>query len=124
MSDTHSSTIGRPRKELKKRTFEKLCEIGCTKREVANVLDVDENTLDAWCERTYGVASFSVIYDRFYDVGCRSLRHKLNQLAIEGDVKVLIHLSKTRLGNIERQEVSGPDREPIVINYNPTFPEE
>lgn len=101
-----------------------MAECGCTILEIAHILRLDDKTISDWCERTYDGASFSEVYSRFYDAGSQSLRHKMRQLALAGDTKLLIHISKTRLGNVERQEVSGPNREPINIIYRDAVPGE
>lgn len=115
---------GRAYKEIDQKQFESMIECGCTILEVSHILNLDDKTISDWCERTYGGAGFSEVFSRFFDAGSQSLRHKMYQDALAGNSKLLIHISKTRLGNVERQEVSGPNREPINIIYRDAVPGE
>ena len=50
---------GRTPKPINWDTFEKLCEIQCTQREIANVLDVDVDTLHDRAEKHYKEVCYS-----------------------------------------------------------------
>jgi len=43
--------MGRPRKEINKTEFEKLCFLQCTEREFCSWFDVSDETLNKWCIR-------------------------------------------------------------------------
>lgn len=96
---------GRPRKTISKRQFEELCKIQCTEIEICSVLDVDDKTLSAWCEREYG-ASFSEIFRQKREGGKASLRRAQWLTATrDHNATMLIWLGKQRLGQRE------PERE-------------
>ncbi len=80
---------GRPKKEINPDQIYKLALIHCTAQEISSIV---------------GCAK-SVIYDRFSDVlqkgheeGQMSLKRKMHEVAMAGDTKMLIWLSKQRLG--------------------------
>lgn len=87
---------GRPRKEIKQETFENLCKIQCTMKEISSVFEICEDTLLAWCERTYG-ESFSVVYKRFADGGKASLRRMMWKHA-EKSASMCMFMAKNLLG--------------------------
>ena len=53
--------MGRPKKEIDKKTFENLCGLQCTKEEICDFLETSDKTLEAWCKRTYN-AGFSEVF--------------------------------------------------------------
>ncbi len=65
--------MGRPKKQISKHTFEKLCGMQCTISEVCAFLDVSEKTLEAWCKENYGM-TFSKVFDQKREAGKISLR--------------------------------------------------
>ena len=87
---------GRPRKEINQVTFENLCKIQCTMKEISSVFEICEDTLLAWCERTYG-ESFSVVYKRFADGGKASLRRMMWKHA-EKSASMCMFMAKNLLG--------------------------
>ena len=44
---------GRPRKDIDKTNFEKLCGLFCTLDEIAGFFDCSEDTIERWCKREY-----------------------------------------------------------------------
>lgn len=92
---------GRPRKQISKRTFEELCKIQCTESEICAVMDVDDKTLSAWCEKEYGT-SFSEIFRIKREGGKTSLRRAQWLTATrDRNPTMLIWLGKQRLGQKE-----------------------
>lgn len=92
----------RPKKELDKEQFEKLCEIQCTESEICNWFSVTDKTLTAWCKRTYG-ASFSEVFQQKRGRGKISLRRIQWQLA-QNSVPMAIWLGKQYLDQKEHAE--------------------
>ena len=95
--------MGRPQTEINKDQFEKLCELHCTKEEIANIMDCDEKTLNAWCQRTYGV-TFSLVYRQKASNGKMSIRRAQFSTATKGNVTMLIWLGKQWLGQKEKSD--------------------
>ena len=62
--------------------FENLCGMWCTEVEIADFFDVDEDTLNTWCKKTYDM-TFSEIYKKKSTKGNISLRRAQLKLAIE-----------------------------------------
>lgn len=88
--------VGRPLREFDQKTFEGLCSIWCTWAEMENILQCNRNTLDKWCQRTYG-SSFEEVYNRFADTGKASLRRAQFQLSKKNS-SMGIWLGKQKLG--------------------------
>lgn len=82
--------------------FEKLCKIQCTKEEICAVLDVCEDTLNSWCNETYG-DNFSVVFREKRQLGKESLRRKQWKLA-DSNATMAIWLGKQYLGQKEQTE--------------------
>ena len=81
---------GRPHKHIDLEMVRKLAVIGCTHEEIAYALDVSVDTLAR-------SRSFAEAYKRGDAGGKQSLRHKQFQLALEGNVSMLVWLGKNRL---------------------------
>lgn len=86
---------GRPRKEIDQKIFENLCGIQCTESEICSVFECCEDTLNAWCKRTYN-ATFSDTYKEKRQVGKVSLRRMQFRLA-EKNAGMAIWLGKQYL---------------------------
>lgn len=87
---------GRPRKEIGKMEFEGLCKLQCTEREICGVFGVCEDTLNAWCKRTYKM-TFSEVYKIYSVDGKVSLRRMQFNLA-KTSPAMAIFLGKNMLG--------------------------
>ena len=58
-----AKNAGRPPVELDEKMFIKYCQRGCTLDEISYYFEVDENTLNAWCLRTFN-KTFSGVYKK------------------------------------------------------------
>lgn len=81
---------------IEKSKFEAMCGIMCTKEEIADIFDVDADTLNEWCKQTYG-DTFSVIYKKKTSNGKMSLRRMQFKQA-EKNSAMAIWLGKQWLG--------------------------
>lgn len=97
--------VGRPKAEIDKIEFEKLCAIQCTKEEIAGWFRVSDDTIERFCQREYGT-NFAVVYSQKKSVGKVSVRRKQFQVAEKGNTSMLIWLGKQYLGQSEKQEVA------------------
>lgn len=87
--------IGRPKKEIDSKQFEKLCALQCTLSEIASYFDCCEDTVENWCKATYG-ESFSDIFSKKREIGKISLRRAQFRLA-EKNASMAIFLGKNYL---------------------------
>lgn len=87
---------GRPRKNIDKTNFEKLCAMMCTQIEICGFFSCSEDTLLSWCKRTYN-KTFEDIYPLLSSNGRISLRRIQFQLA-EKNAAMAIFLGKQYLG--------------------------
>jgi hypothetical protein len=90
----------RPKKEIDKEQFEKLCGLQCTKDEVCYFFDLTDKTLERWCKDTYG-EGFSDVFRKKREVGKISLRRAQYETALKGNASLLIWLGKQYLGQSE-----------------------
>lgn len=97
--------MGRPRKEISRVAFIKLCKIQSTEEEIASAFECDVDTITRWCKRTFG-HTFAEVFSRYKGQGNISLRRKQNQVALSGNVKMLIWLGKNRLNQTDKQDVN------------------
>lgn len=98
---------GRPKKEIDKETFEKLCGLQCTAEEMCGFFDVSDKTLYKWCKDTYN-DNFSVIYAQKRGLGKISLRRAQWKLA-EKNASMAIFLGKNYLGQRDSVDVGVDD---------------
>jgi len=100
--------MARPRIEIDKDSFEKLCGLQCTKAEICGFFDITDKTLDAWCTRTYK-KGFSDIFEQKRGAGKISLRRAQFRLA-EHNAAMAIFLGKNYLGQTDNpQTVTEPE---------------
>lgn len=95
---------GRPRKEIKKEQFEKLCGMQCTEVEMCGFFGVTDKTLSRWCVDNYG-EGFSEVYKKLSQDGKISLRRAQFRLA-ERSAAMAIFLGKNYLGQKDNPEDS------------------
>lgn len=87
---------GRPRIEIDKGQFEKLCGLMCTQEEIAGFFGCSEDTVTNWCKREYG-ETFSEVSKKLQHMGKISLRRAQFKLA-EKNAAMAIFLGKNYLG--------------------------
>lgn len=95
----------RPIKEIDRGEFEKLCAMQCTEEEISAFFDCCEDTLNAWCKRTYkdengNPMCFSDVFKLKRKVGRVSLRRKQWRLA-DRNPSMAIFLGKQYLGQTD-----------------------
>ena len=101
--------MGRPRKEIDRKSFESLCGLQCTLEEICGFFDVSDKTLDAWCKRTYK-AGFSEVFRQKRGTGKISLRRSQFRLA-EKNANMAIWLGKQYLGQTESVAIKVVEQE-------------
>lgn len=113
------SELGRPQKPIDWKIVDGLVGIQCTKREICEVLGISEDTLSRRCQGEHGV-TFAVYFAQKGASGRRSLRAKQYEIAMSGNVTMLIWLGKQYLNQTDKVESSGPDGGPQVIITMPS----
>jgi len=105
-----------PRKEIDYDLLEKYCAIFCTAEEIAFLFDMSADTLDTRIKEKYE-CGFSEYYKKASSKGKMSLRRKQFEVALSGNVAMLIFLGKNALGQSDKQELSTADNKPIQLAY-------
>ena len=111
--------MGRPRKEINKTEFEKLCFLQCTEREFCSWFDVSDETLNKWCKENYDGRTFLDVFKEKRENGLISLRRTQFQLA-EKSPAMAIFLGKNLLGQTDKLEQTVNDvseHKGITINF-------
>ena len=111
--------MGRPRKEINKTEFEKLCFLQCTQREFCSWFDVSDETLNKWCKLNYDGRTFLDVFKEKRENGIISLRRTQFQLA-EKSPAMAIFLGKNLLGQTDKVEQTVNDvseNKGITINF-------
>jgi len=96
------ANMARPRIEIDKSQFEKLCSIQCTQEEIAGFFNCSPDTIERWCKREYK-EGFAEIYSKKRGVGKISLRRSQFRMA-ETNPTMAIWLGKQYLGQREPQQ--------------------
>ena len=101
--------MARPKKDIDETQVEKLASIGCTNVEIAAFFDTSESTIRR---------RFSEIITKGKERGKIRLRKKQMELALRGNVQMLIWLGKQVLGQREpKQEHDFTNPIDITISY-------
>lgn len=95
-------------------TVGKLLEAGCSGESIATQFGVHRTTLYNRCKKDTGL-TFSTFSQQKKQLGDNLLRAKQYQTAMSGNVTMLIWLGKQRLGQADKNELTGKDGERIVI---------
>lgn len=111
-------TGGRPLKFIDWPLAEKLAKIQCTAREIASVLDINQDTLADRCKKDHSL-TFTEWFKKHSDGGKASLRRSLWNMATgeRPSAAVAIWLSKNYLGMSEKIEMGSGGTEsgtPVV----------
>lgn len=88
--------MARPRKKIDEALLHKLAAIHCNQEEMCSILGISTDTLQR---------RFAAQVKAARNEGKMSLRRKMWQMALDGNVSLLIWLSKNELGYTDRQDV-------------------
>lgn len=106
--------MGRPKKDISKKSFESLCEIQCTLSEIAAFFNCSEDTIERWCVTEYSM-SFADIFAIKRGKGKISLRRKQWKLA-DTSAPMAIWLGKQYLGQKDDPGVNAPQQALPPVN--------
>lgn len=95
--------MARPKAQIDKDQFEKLCSMFCSQIEIADFFNVTDDTIQNWCKRTYKLG-FSEVYKRKSSRGKMSIRRKQFEVAMDGNTTMLIWLGKQYLGQADKMD--------------------
>ena len=113
--------IGRPRVEIKWADMEQLCQMQCTKEEVAFWFKCSVDTILRAIKRTYGI-DWKEYFKHYSQGGKIALRRSLWQKKDKSD-RILLALSEQHLGFKSKMDITtGGDKmnmPPPVIIENP-----
>ena len=101
---------------IDKKQFENLCGLQCTLLEICDFFDVEDDTLNSWCKKTYGT-TFSEVFKRKRGKGQISLRRMQWKLA-EKNAAMAIFLGKQYLGQKDKIEYTDDGMKIINENIN------
>lgn len=96
--------MGRPVIEIDFKEFEKLCALACTQVEIAEWFDCSPDTIDRRVKEHYG-ETFAEVFKKKSSKGKISLRRKQFEVALTGNVTMLIWMGKQLLGQSDKQEI-------------------
>lgn len=99
---TNNPKMGRPKIDIDIDQFEKLCNIQCTKEEIAGWFNCSEDTIENFCKKEYK-ETFSAVFKRHSGKGKVSLRRNQFKLS-ETNVTMAIFLGKQYLGQSDKIE--------------------
>ena len=108
---------GRPKKEINWEEFDKLCFMQGTLSEIAGFFGVSEDTIENRCKKEKKMG-FSEYYKKMSAGGKISLRRKQMQIAMAGNVTMLIWCGKQFLGQKDKHEYDFNDDTAIKANNN------
>lgn len=96
--------MARPRIDIDKEQFKKLCAIQCTEEEIASWFKCSVDTVERYCKREFNM-SFAEAFKTWSADGKISLRRIQFRMA-ETNCSMAIWLGKQYLGQKEQQEIA------------------
>lgn len=112
------ATRGRPKVEIDKESFEKLCALQCTLEEIASFFDCSIDTVRRFVKKEYG-RSFEEVRVEKSAKGLVSLRRTQFRIAEGGNATMAIWLGKQYLGQRDVQDVKVDQESDFVFNIMP-----
>lgn len=107
---------GRPKIKINWDQFEKLCGMQCTLDEIADWFRCSDDTIENAVKKHFK-KGFSDIFNQKRVAGRVSLRRKQMQVAMEGNVTMLIWLGKQYLGQKDEMKLI-EEGHPKTVNVN------
>ncbi len=95
---------GRPRINIDWEQFDKLCAMQCPLSEIASWFECCEDTIETSCKREKGM-SFSDYFEAHRGRGKIALRKKQYDVAMTGNVHMLVWLGKQYLGQTDKSAI-------------------
>jgi hypothetical protein len=95
----------KPLAEIDWEQVDKMCGIHCTGEEIAGILGVDYDTLNAACKREKKLG-FSDYFKQKSSSGKMSLRRRQYTSAMEGNPTMMVWLGKNWLGQSDKTEIT------------------
>jgi|SRR6185312_8532803 len=92
-----------PRTEVKWEEFDKLCSLHCTQIEIAEFFNMSVDTLDRHIKRHFK-ENFAEVFKKKSAKGKISLRRRMYEAAMNGNITMMIFLSKQHLGYSDKVE--------------------
>ena len=91
--------MGRPSKydKIDKGLFEKYLQYFSTKKAIADYFEVSEDTIEKFCKREYST-TFTAVAEQKREFTRNKLKAKMVEVALGGNVTMLIFLAKNWLG--------------------------
>lgn len=111
--------MARPRIEIDRDQFEKLCYLQCTLAEIASFFRCSEDTIERWCKRELKM-SFAEAFKTYSAGGKISIRRWQFRMA-EHNASMLIWLGKQYLGQKEQQEIAISRDDETIRQMNEYF---
>jgi hypothetical protein len=106
--------MGRPTIKINQEEFEKLVGLCCTLDDIAGWFNCSPDTIENWCKKTYK-ETFSDTYKKKAAKGKVSLRRKQMEVALSGNVTMLIWLGKQHLGQVDKQDIEHSGKIEAVV---------
>ena len=103
--ESEPAKVGRPKANVDPRLVEQLASIGCSNKEIAAACNCSTDTIER---------NFAAEITKGRENGKTRLRKKQIEVALAGNVTMLIFLGKNMLGQADKQEISGPDGTPVM----------
>ena len=107
MPTRKTSKMGRPKKEIAKGQFKKLCNIQCTEEEIADFFGCSVDTIERWCKKAYGM-TFAEAFKKESAGGKISLRRYQFSIAKRNSA-MAIFLGKQYLGQKDNPQEESED---------------
>ena len=104
---------GRPKIQIDNEQFKKLCELQCTKEEIAGFFNCHEDTIENYCMNEYGEC-FSLVFKKLSYSGKMSLRRYQFELA-KRNASMAIFLGKQYLGQKDYPEDRNAEDKEIKV---------
>lgn len=95
--------MGRKPIEISDSLFDKLIQLPLIKADIAHALSISEDTLDRYCQRRFG-STFAVQKDTNKSLFKGRLMAKQYEMAMKGNVQLLIWLGKNHLEQADKVE--------------------
>jgi ATP-dependent exoDNAse (exonuclease V) alpha subunit len=109
---------GRPLTSIDWKVFDELCAMQCSQREIAHWFRCSEDTIDRAVNREKNMG-FAEYFEQKRTPGKICLRRKQYEVAMAGNIAMLIWLGKQWLGQSEKVQAIESEEKIITLAYKP-----
>lgn len=117
LKETPKKKMGRP-SVINDDDFDEFIRLPLPRYDIAKILRCSDDTLDDYCKRRFNM-TFSAVQDQNRQIFRGRILAKQYELAMDGNVALLIWLGKNYVDQVDTRKIEGSEDKPLNLTYTP-----